>query len=127
LRVYESELAMLLGEEDVTLSPPQSSPAVRPQKKQQQKGEPEPYIRGAVTSPARAPLWSRTDLTMRRAVINGAAGIVAFLHGRPFSIAALTVKNGKIAEIDFLADPDRIAHPTYRARRLAHRVLLGPE
>jgi RNA polymerase sigma-70 factor (ECF subfamily) len=46
---------------------------------------------------------------MRRALINGAAGIVSFLHGRPFSIAAVTVKNGKIAEIDFLADPERIA------------------
>ena len=46
---------------------------------------------------------------MRRALINGAAGIVAFRRGRPFSIAAVTVKNGKIAEIDFLADPDRIA------------------
>ena len=35
--------------------------------------------------------------------------IVSFLHGQPFSIAAVTVKNGKIAEIDFLADPERIA------------------
>jgi hypothetical protein len=57
-----------------------------------------------------AVLWSRTDLTTRRASINGAAGIIAFLHGRLFSIATLTVKNGKIAEINFLAHPDRIAH-----------------
>jgi len=48
-------------------------------------------------------------LTMRRALINGAAGIVAFLHGRPFSIAAVTITNGKIVEIDFLTDPERIA------------------
>jgi RNA polymerase sigma-70 factor, ECF subfamily len=54
-------------------------------------------------------LWSRIDLTVRRVLINGAAGMVAFLHGRPFSIAAITVKNGKIVEIDFLADPERIA------------------
>jgi RNA polymerase sigma-70 factor (ECF subfamily) len=46
---------------------------------------------------------------MRRALINGAAGMVSFLHGRPFSIAAITVRNGKIAEIDFLADPERLA------------------
>ena len=67
------------------------------------------HIRGAETVASQALLWSRIDLTMRRALINGAAGIVAFRRGRPFSIAAVTVKNGKIAEIDFLADPDRIA------------------
>ena len=67
------------------------------------------HIRGAETIASQALLWSRIDLTMRRALINGAAGIVAFRRGRPFSIAAVTVKNGKIAEIDFLADPDRIA------------------
>jgi RNA polymerase sigma factor (sigma-70 family) len=67
------------------------------------------HIRGADTVAGQALLWSRVDLTMRRALINGAAGIVSFLHGRPFSIAAFTVKNGKIAEIDFLADPERLA------------------
>ena len=66
-------------------------------------------IRGAETVASQALLWSRVDLTMRRALINGAAGMVSFLHGRPFSIAAITVKNGKIAEIDFLADPERLA------------------
>ena len=35
--------------------------------------------------------------------------MVSFLHGRPFSIAAVTIKNGKIVEIDFLADPERLA------------------
>jgi len=66
-------------------------------------------IRGAETVASQALLWSRVDLTVRRALINGAAGMVSFLHGRPFSIAAITVKNGKIAEIDFLADPERLA------------------
>jgi hypothetical protein len=46
---------------------------------------------------------------MRRALVNGAAGIVTFLHGQPFSIAAVTIKNRKIVEIDLLADPGRIA------------------
>jgi hypothetical protein len=48
-------------------------------------------------------------VSARRVLVNGAAGMVAFLHGRPFSIAALTIKNGKIAEIDFITDPERIA------------------
>jgi RNA polymerase sigma factor (sigma-70 family) len=67
------------------------------------------HLRGAETVASQALLWSRVDLTMRRALINGAAGMVSFLHGRPFSIAAITIKNGKIVEIDFLADPERIA------------------
>jgi RNA polymerase sigma-70 factor (ECF subfamily) len=46
---------------------------------------------------------------MRRVLINGAAGFVVFLRDRLFAIAAVTIKNGKIVEIDFLADPDRIA------------------
>lgn len=53
-------------------------------------------------------LWSRVDLTMRRALVNGAAGVVTFLHEQPFSIAAVTIRNGKIVEIDFLADPARL-------------------
>ena len=67
------------------------------------------HVQGAESVASQALLWSRVDLTMRRALINGAAGIVTFLHGQPFSIAAVTIKNGKIVEIDFLADPERIA------------------
>jgi hypothetical protein len=67
------------------------------------------HVRGAESVAGQALLWSRVDLTMRRALVNGAAGIVTFLHGQPFSIAAVTIKNGKIVELDFLADPERIA------------------
>jgi hypothetical protein len=79
----------------------------RRQKKKQKGETPHP---GCGDRRQQAVLWSRTDLTTRRASINGAAGIIAFLHGRLFSIATLTVKCGKIAEINFLAHPDRIAH-----------------
>ncbi|HSE82075.1 MAG TPA: sigma-70 family RNA polymerase sigma factor [Gaiellaceae bacterium] len=67
------------------------------------------HVQGAESVASQALLWSRVDLTMRRALINGAAGMVTFLHGQPFSIAAVTIKNGKIVELDFLADPERIA------------------
>jgi RNA polymerase sigma-70 factor (ECF subfamily) len=66
-------------------------------------------IQGAETVASQALMWARVDLTMQRALVNGAAGMVTFLHGQPFSIAALTVRNGKISEINFLSDPDRIA------------------
>jgi RNA polymerase sigma-70 factor, ECF subfamily len=67
------------------------------------------HLQGAETVAGQALMWSRVDLTMRRALINGAAGMVTFLHGQPFSIAAVTIKNGKIVELDFLTDPERIA------------------
>jgi RNA polymerase sigma-70 factor (ECF subfamily) len=67
------------------------------------------HLRGAATVASEALFWSRVDLTARRALVNGAAGMVAFVHGRPYSVAAVTVRNGKIAELDFLTDPERIA------------------
>ena len=54
-------------------------------------------------------LFRRLDLTMRRALVNGAAGMVTFLNDRPFSICAVTIKNGRIAELNFLADTERLA------------------
>jgi len=67
------------------------------------------YVRGAEAVASQALLWSRVDLTFKRALVNGAAGVVTFLHGEPFSIAAVTIKDRRIAEMDFLADPERIA------------------
>jgi RNA polymerase sigma factor (sigma-70 family) len=67
------------------------------------------HLQGAETVAGQALLWARVDLTMRRALVNGAAGMVAFRNGRPFSIAAITVRSRKIAEIDFLVDPERLA------------------
>jgi RNA polymerase sigma factor (sigma-70 family) len=67
------------------------------------------HVQGAEAVAGRAVMWSRVDLTMQRALINGAAGMVTFLNGKPFSVAALTITNGKIVELDFLSDPERIA------------------
>ncbi len=66
------------------------------------------HVRGAETVASQAVMYSRVALTMQRALINGAAGIVVMRAGRPFSVGAFTVKNGKIVEIDFLADPERL-------------------
>ena len=67
------------------------------------------HVRGAEAVAGQAMMWSRVELTSRRALINGAAGMVAFRDGRPFSIAALTISDGRIVEMNFLADPERIA------------------
>jgi len=67
------------------------------------------HVRGAEAVAGQALMWARVDLTMRRVLVNGAAGIVTFLDGKPFSVAAVSIRNGKIVEMDFLADPERIA------------------
>jgi RNA polymerase sigma-70 factor (ECF subfamily) len=67
------------------------------------------HLRGAETVASQAKLWARAKLDFRRALVNGAPGMVVYSNGRPFSIAACTVRNGKIAELDFLTDPERLA------------------
>jgi limonene-1,2-epoxide hydrolase len=67
------------------------------------------HARGAETVAGQALMWSRVDLTIRRALINGASGLVSIRNGRPFSVGAFTVMGGRIVEIDFLVDPDRLA------------------
>ena len=42
------------------------------------------------------------------ALVNGAAGLIVRLNGRPLSVIAFTVVEGRIAEIDVLADPARV-------------------
>jgi len=65
-------------------------------------------VRGAETVASRALMFSRLDLEMRPAVVNGVAGVVATKDGEPFSVMACTVRGGRIVEMDILADPDRL-------------------
>jgi RNA polymerase sigma-70 factor, ECF subfamily len=68
------------------------------------------HVRGAAAVAGQALYWTQqVELTVRHALVNGAPGIVSIQDGKPFSVGAFTVRNGKIAEIDFLADPERIA------------------
>jgi RNA polymerase sigma factor (sigma-70 family) len=65
-------------------------------------------IRGAAAVAGQALGYARLELDIRPALINGVAGAVAFLHGQPFSIGVVTVRNRKIVELDFLNDPERL-------------------
>jgi RNA polymerase sigma-70 factor (ECF subfamily) len=53
---------------------------------------------------------------LRPALVNGAAGVVVVVQGRPFAVMGFTVVDGKIVAIDAIADPDRV-------RRVAAAVL----
>ena len=52
--------------------------------------------------------WLPESTEARPALVNGAAGVVAFRHGRLWAATGFTVKGGKIVEIDVIADPKRL-------------------
>ena len=65
-------------------------------------------ITGGREVAAQATLFSRFTPFSRHAVINGAAGVVVMAADRPLAIMAFTITGGRIAEIDVIADPDRL-------------------
>jgi RNA polymerase sigma factor (sigma-70 family) len=73
------------------------------------RGAPAQEIRGAEKVASQAQMYSQLGLDVRLALINGAVGVVAFRDGRPFSVGGFTVRGGKIAEMDWLADPERVS------------------
>ena len=75
-------------------------------------------VRGADEVARRSQSFSRLGVLRMPVLVNGAAGLVCLVDGKPFSVMAFTVRAGKIAEIDILADPERI-------RRLDLTVLDG--
>ena len=67
----------------------------------------------AVAGQARA---ANRSAVVHPALVNGSAGAVVTLRGRPFAVLAFTIANGKIVEIDAYGDPARV-------RRVAASVL----
>ena len=43
------------------------------------------------------------------ALVNGAAGVIVIMRGRPVTVMGFTIVNGKIAGIDAISDPERLA------------------
>jgi RNA polymerase sigma factor (sigma-70 family) len=66
-------------------------------------------VRGAANVARQALAFSRLDIEVRPALVNGAVGTVTFRDGRPFAIAGFTIRNRRIVEMDVLADPDRLS------------------
>ena len=66
-------------------------------------------VRGAANVARGALAFSRLDLEVRPALVNGAAGTVTLREGRPFAIAGFTIRNRRIVEMDIIADPERLS------------------
>jgi RNA polymerase sigma factor (sigma-70 family) len=72
--------------------------------------------RGAAAVASQALLGALPGAELHPALVNGAAGVVITVGGRPYAVMGFTVADGKIIEIDAIADPDRV-------RRIAAAVL----
>ncbi|MFC5032377.1 RNA polymerase sigma factor SigJ [Streptomyces sp. DSM 41987] len=66
-------------------------------------------IRGAREVAQQAVTFAAYAPYARTALINGAPGIVTVPDGQLFSVMGFNVANGKVTEINLLADPDRLA------------------
>jgi RNA polymerase sigma factor (sigma-70 family) len=67
-------------------------------------------VRGRDEALQRARGYARLGLRGRLVLVNGLPGMVSLRpDGSPFSLGAMTVREGRIAEINFLGDPERLA------------------
>jgi RNA polymerase sigma factor (sigma-70 family) len=66
-------------------------------------------VRGAANVARQASAFSRLDIDVRPALVNGAVGTVTLRDGQPFSIAGFTIRNRRIVEMDVVADPEQLS------------------
>jgi RNA polymerase sigma-70 factor (ECF subfamily) len=66
-------------------------------------------VRGPSAVAGLARNYAAPEREARPAIVNGAAGAVIFVADRPTAIMGFVVRRGRIAAIDVLADPERIA------------------
>jgi RNA polymerase sigma-70 factor (ECF subfamily) len=66
-------------------------------------------VHGARTVAGQALTFSRLAPAARPATVNGGPGLITIVDGRVVSVMAVTVHDGRIVELDIIADPDRLA------------------
>ena len=73
----------------------------------------EAVARQALTGLAR--VISRPALHLHPALVNGAAGVIVTMRGRPVTVVGFTVTGGRIVEIDAIAAAERVRRITAAA------------
>ena len=67
-------------------------------------------VRGAQAVAGQAVMFSKGKLSSQVVLVNGNIGVVSRLpDGRLLSVSAFTIADGKIVEMDILADPERLS------------------
>ncbi len=74
-------------------------------------------VRGRDAALEQARSYAELGLAAQLVLVNGAPGTLTLRDGRPFSVGAIVVREGRIAEIDFLGDPERLARLDLSALR----------
>jgi RNA polymerase sigma-70 factor (ECF subfamily) len=70
---------------------------------------PSRLIRGARAAAGQAMQYTHLARFARRALVNGSPGLVAAPGGRVVAVMGITTRDGRITEINILADPQRLA------------------
>jgi RNA polymerase sigma factor (sigma-70 family) len=65
-------------------------------------------VRGARAVAGQALFYPRLGVVTQPALVNGAVGAVSTLDGELYAVGGITVRGGKIVEMDILADPERL-------------------
>jgi RNA polymerase sigma-70 factor, ECF subfamily len=65
-------------------------------------------VRGARAVAQVAESFASLAPSARRALVNGAAGVVVAPQGRPFAVLGFRIRNGKIVEMNVWTDPERL-------------------
>ncbi|MFK4068643.1 sigma-70 family RNA polymerase sigma factor [Streptomyces sp. NPDC029674] len=65
-------------------------------------------VRGAAAVAGQAAMFARAAAEPRVVLINGMPGLIALPGGEPASLGSLTVVNGRIVEINIIADRERL-------------------
>jgi RNA polymerase sigma-70 factor (ECF subfamily) len=66
-------------------------------------------IRGAATVAGQALMFAKIGPAGVPVLVNGAVGLMAVVDGRPISVFSPAVRDGRIVEINIVANPDRLA------------------
>jgi hypothetical protein len=67
-------------------------------------------VRGAKAVAGQAAAFSKVGLSSQIVLVNGSVGLLERRpDGRLFAVIGLTIANGRIAEMNILADPDRLS------------------
>ena len=65
-------------------------------------------VRGAEAVAGQAIRFALPNAELVPALVNGAAGVIVRVGGRPFAVMGFTVADDTIVEIDAIADPERV-------------------
>ena len=66
-------------------------------------------VHGAARVASQATSFRRTALEQTLVLVNGSVGLLTLRAGRPVSVFCPVIRDGRIVEINILADPERVA------------------